>query len=418
MLKRLRAKPLWIIFSIVLFDLLGFGIVIPILPLLFTDPASPFSLLGTNLSIDTGYILFGLLIASYPFFQFLSAPVLGQLSDQYGRRPLLLFTLSGITISNLLFAVALIMRNIPLLFVSKILGGLTGGNISVAQAMVADISNPQERTKHFGMLGAGFGIGLILGPFIGGKLSDPSFVSWFTLDTPFWFVTVLNALNVLAVYFLLPETLQKSVSGHVVRFFQAFTNIFEAYRLKNFRVVFLVGFLYQAGFAFFTSFISVYLYKKFNFNQGSIGEFFAYAGIWIALTQLFITKFMVRRFSDTTIVKLGLGACAVSIFALFTLNASWQLYLLTTFFAIANGLVQTSILSIVSAMAPPTSQGKILGINSSMYALAQALPPLIAGFLAASVQTQTPLVVAGVITAVTTVIFIKKFKMSPIAVLQ
>lgn len=410
MLNKYRRSPIWILFCIVLLDLLGFGIVIPILPLLFTDLTSPFSIMGREFSVQNGYIFYGLLLATYPLFQFFAAPVLGQLSDKYGRRKILLISLTGTGISYLLFGIGLLTRNIPLLFFARAIDGITGGNISVAQAIVADISSAEQKTRYFGLLGAGFGIGLIMGPYLGGKLSDPAVVSWFNLDVPFWFAAFLSFSNAIAVYFLLPETLRTLHSKTTIRWFQSVTNIMRAYELKKFHALFLTGFLYQCSFAFFTAFISVFLYKHFGFKQSSIGEYFAYAGIWIAITQAFITKHAYRRFKDTEIVGYGLIGCTVFIFIFFLINSTWELYILTAFFAIFNGLVQTSILSLVSNTAEESSQGKILGINSSVYAIAQAIPPLVSGFLAASLQSEAPIVTAGIFSLLSAVLFLALYR--------
>jgi MFS transporter, DHA1 family, tetracycline resistance protein len=405
MKKRISSNPLWIMFFVVLLDLLGFGIIIPILPLLFTDPNSTYSILPAGVTEKSGYILFGCLVAIYPIFQFLAAPVLGQLSDKYGRRRILIISLLGTAVSYFVFAIGLITKNIPLLFVARAFDGLTGGNISVAQAVVADTAEEDEKTRHFGLLGAGFGIGLIIGPYIGGKLSDPSIVSWFSPDTPFWFAGILSLLNITAVIWLLPETLKPELRRWHVHWLQSFNNIRYAMSAKRMHILFATGFLFQCGFTFFTTFISVYLYKNFAFNQGTIGEFFAYAGLWIAFTQAVITKYVHKYFEDEDMVKIGLAGCSISIFALFIISHVWMLYVVVAFFAVANGISQTSFLAIISNSVEPSEQGKILGINSSIYALGQAIPPFLSGFIAASLHPNTPIVVAGAFIAASTFLF-------------
>lgn len=401
-------KTLWVIFFIVLLDLLGFGIVIPILPILFTDPNAPMSLVGRNLPIGNGYILYGLLLATYPLFQFFAAPVLGQLSDKYGRKPLLFFSVAGTAFSYVLFGVGLLLKDIPILFVARALDGLTGGNISVAQAVVADISTHEKKAKYFGLLGAGFGIGLIFGPYIGGKLSDPSAVSWFSADTPFWFAALLSFGNLIAIGFFLKETLSPDKRHQHVNWLQSLNNIITAFKLQQFHRLFLTGFFYQAGFAFFTAFISVFLYKHFKFTQGTIGEYFAYAGLCIALTQAVISKPFHARFDDETIIKYSLIGCFVTSVAFLLLRNTFELYLITALFAIGNGLVQTSLLSTVSHTADEFGhgQGKILGINSSVIAMAQAIPPLVSGVIAASVQPETPILSAALMIFLSVVVFV------------
>lgn len=409
MFKRVKNYPLYIIFCIVLLDLLGFGIIIPILPLLFTDATSRFSLLSSSLSQQHAYILFGLLVATYPLAQFIAAPILGQLSDRYGRRPILILSLIGTALSYALFGVGLLLKHISLLFFARALDGLTGGNISVAQAVVGDIAEPHEKTKHFGILGAGFGIGLVLGPYLGGKLSDPTIAPWFGADVPFWVACVLGSLNALTVYFFLPETIKTRVK-HRLNWFESIKNVTQAYTISSLRGLFTTGFLYQLGFSFFTSFVSVFLYHKYGFNQGSIGEYFAFAGISIALTQAFITPLTKRYLSDITITKWTLFGSAFWIFMFFLVKGNWQLLLITFLFAVCNGLSQTSFLSIMSSQAEDHNQGKILGMNASIYAMGQAFAPLLSGFIAASVNASTPIFIAGVSILLSSITFLLTVK--------
>ena len=156
--------------------------------------------------MGSGYIMFGFLVAVFPIMQFFATPILGQLSDRYGRKPVLALSLAGTALGYALFAVGIILRNIPLLFVARALDGITGGNLSVAQAAIADVTSPQDRTKNFGMIGAAFGVGFIIGPFLGGVLADPSVVSWFNAATPFWFAAILASANTAQVLFQFDET--------------------------------------------------------------------------------------------------------------------------------------------------------------------------------------------------------------------
>lgn len=407
---KISYRPIWIMFFVVLLDLLGFGIIIPILPFLFTDPQSAYSLLESTMSERTGYIIFGALVATYPFFQFLAAPVLGQLSDKYGRKPILITSLFGTALSYMIFAFGLMIGSIPVLFLARAFDGLTGGNISVAQAVIADTASRSDRTKQFGLLGAGFGIGLILGPYVGGKLADPGVVSWFNLQTPFWFAALLGTLNVMAVIFFLPETLLHEHRHKDINWFQSVRNIGSAMRLKKLRTLFGTGFLFQCGFAFFTTFISVFLYKNFAFNQGTIGEFFAYAGLWIVFTQAFITKFIHGKLTDEQLVTMGLIGCSIFTILLLIISEVWMLLIVTALFAISNGISQTSFLSLVSNSVTERDQGRVLGINSSVYALGQSVPPLISGFIAASIHAEAPIIVAALFIGASSLVFVGMYR--------
>lgn len=402
----MNKKVLFSVIFTVFVDLLGVGILIPVIPQLLANPASPFYLLPLGFSVRHGYILLGLLTASYPFMQFIATPLLGELSDRFGRKPVLALSLFGTSLSYVVFAIGIISRNLPLLFISRGFDGITGGNIAVAQAAIADITEPKDRAKSFGLIGAAFGMGFILGPFIGGKLSDPAVLSWFTASTPFWFAAVLSFANALSVIFLLPETLKTKGAKLSLHFAKSVKNIVKVFSLKDLRPVFATSFLFQSGFTFFTTFFSVFLISKFHFSQGSIGNYFAYVGIWIAFSQAFITHRISKKFKEYQILRISLIATGIFILLQLTPTVWWALLFITPFFAMFNGLTQANLSSLVSRSAGPERQGQILGINSSVQALAQAIPPVLAGFLAASLSTYAPVIVSGITVALAGVVFI------------
>ncbi len=394
----------------VFIDLLGFGILIPVIPQLLANPHSTFYLLPHGFSVGQGYILLGFLTAIFPFMQFIATPILGELSDRFGRKPVLAFSLLGTSLSYILFAIGIITRNLPLLFVSRAFDGITGGNIAVAQAAIADITTPENRAKNFGLIGAAFGMGFILGPFLGGKLSDPSLVSWFNAATPFWFASAIAFLNVLSVIFLLPETIkqkQKELSLHVGK---SIKNIIRAFSMKGMVPLFCTSFLFVSGFTFFTTFFSVFLINKFGFSQGSIGNYFAYVGIWIALSQAVVTRKVSKIFSEQKVLRFSLVATGIFILMQFVPTTWVGLLFVTPFFAIFNGLSTANITSLVSRSVGSEMQGEILGVNASVQAIGQTIPPILSGFIAASVTPLTPIFVSGVTIILAGVVFITFYR--------
>lgn len=391
-----KNKILIIIFLTVFIDLLGIGILIPVIPQLFANPLSIEYMLPLGTSINQGYMLLGLLIAVYPIGQFLATPILGQLSDKYGRKKILAISLLGTAISYVVFAFAIITKNIPLLFFSRFFDGITGGNISIAQAMIGDVSKPENRAKNFGMLGAAFGLGFILGPFIGGKLSDPSVMSWFTAATPFYFAAILAAINMLSVFFLVPET-NKNLRKERLTWGKSLSNIKKAMEMKGMSTIFLTNFIFFGGFTFFTTFFGVFLIQKFNFTQGNIGDFFAYVGIWSVFTQAVLTRAFAKRFTESAIIRYSLIGAGVMILTYFLPTVSWQLLLIPPFFSICTGLTMANMNSLLSKSAPADQRGEIMGISSSVQALAQSIPAILSGFIAASLAPTTPLVIASIL---------------------
>ncbi|MDB5265136.1 MAG: tetracycline resistance efflux pump [Parcubacteria group bacterium] len=396
-------SPLVIVFCIILVDMLGIGILIPVIPLLLTDPTYPYYL--ASLTVAEGYIVLGLLTAIFPLMQFIATPILGQLSDRIGRRPVLAFSLLGTALSYVIFAIGIITRNIPILFISRALDGITGGNISVAQAAIADSTTPENRAKSFGALGAAFGIGFIIGPFLGGKLSDPSILPWFNATTPFWFAAAISFLNALAVFFLFNETLKQKAT-EAMHFAQSFINIWKAFAEPRLRKIFSVSFFFQAGFAFFTTFFGAYMVYKFSFTQGNIGDYFAFIGVCIALTQAFVTGFMAKRFSPYAIISVALLGVSVTVLSFTLVPYSWMLYLVGLPQAVCMGLIMANLNALISRAGDQNQQGTVLGIAASVQALAQAIPPIIAGYLAASFAPAAPMIAGSVFVFIGFLIFV------------
>jgi DHA1 family tetracycline resistance protein-like MFS transporter len=404
-----KNKVITTIFFTVFVDLIGFGILIPIIPLLFANPSSEFYLLPVGVSVKTGYLLLGLLVAVYPLGQFLATPILGQMSDVYGRKKILALSLLGTSISYLIFAIGILTKNIPLLFASRFFDGLTGGNISVAQAMIADVSTNEYRTRNFGLIGAAFGLGFIFGPYIGGRLSDPQTVSWFTAATPFFFASILAFLNMVSVTFLLEET-NKHLQNIKIVWYKSLHNISRAMKMENLNVLFLTNFLFYGGFSFFTTFFAVYLINKFHWSQGNVGDFFAYVGLCSALTQAFITRAVAKRFESSRVLRVTLIGCAVMILAYFLPRYAWQILFIPPIFGIFSGLTMANLGSLLSRSTPPQMQGEILGINASVQALASFVPAILSGFIAASLTPQTPIVIASFIIILGAIAFNKLYK--------
>ncbi len=390
-------KPLPVIFFTLFVNALGFGILIPIIPLLLANPHSEFYLLPAGFTIKQGYIMLGFLTAIFPFMQFFATPILGQLSDKFGRKPLLGFSLAGTFVSYMLFAFGIITKNIPLLFFSRAFDGITGGNISVAQAAIADITTPENRAKNFGLIGASFGLGFILGPYLGGKLSDPTVLPFFNAATPFWFAAILSLINVIIIILFLQETHQHKRLDLKINWAKSLINIAHAYSLKELRIPFLAFFLFFAGFTFFSTFASVFFIDKFHFSQGNVGDTFSYMGIWVALTQAGITRILARKLAEYQILRFSYIFAGAIVLTFFLLTDGWQLLFVFPFLALGIGLSTANSAALISRSVDARIQGEILGINASVQALAQTIPPVLSGFIAAALTPETPILVSGAV---------------------
>jgi DHA1 family tetracycline resistance protein-like MFS transporter len=396
-----RALP--IVILTIFLDVLGIGILIPIIPQLLANPQSAYYLLPAGWTFKGGLILLGWLVGIYPFMQFLATPILGQLSDRFGRKPVLGFSIAGTALGYVLFAIGIITRNLPLLFFSRALDGITGGNLSVAQAVIADVTPPKDRVKRFALIGAAFGTGFVLGPYIGAKLATPglSFFGlfhtphWFNPATPFWFTALLSLVNLGLIIRLLPET-HKQLRNVKVRLTQSVHNIVRAASYPGLRVIFPSVFLFWGGFAFFQTFFQVLLIDKLHYTQSNIGDFFAYVGLWIAFTQAVITPAVAKKVTPYNVLRFSLIGAGLALFGNLWAHNTTELLLVTPFFAIFIGQSIANSTALVSLSADRYIQGEVLGINASVQALAQAIPAFLSGYLA-EIGINMPVIAGGLV---------------------
>ena len=395
--SRLEKKALPIVILTIFLDVLGVGILMPVLPQLIFRIFEP-----AGYSYHTSLIILGWLTAIYPLMQFLSTPILGQLSDRYGRKSILGFSLFGTAIGYALFAIGIITKNIPLLFFARAMDGITGGNLSVARAVIADVSPPEKRTKNFGLIGAAFGFGFVMGPYIGARLAAPnvSFFGllntphWFGPAVPFWFTAILSVVNTLLVLFILPETHKHINTKLKMAWTKSIDNIRHAAAHPSLRVIFASEFLFWGGFTFFTTFFQILLIQKLGFKVNNVGDFFAYIGVCIALTQGLLTPRLAKRFTNRQILRISIPGLGFALFLQTLPHNTTQLLMVAPFIALFNGLTMANISALVSLSADKKIQGEVLGIEASVQALAQAIPAIIAGYIAV-LGVSVPVIVGG-----------------------
>ena len=377
----------------VFLDMLGLGIVAPIGAALFFRPESGFFLLYEPRTME---VLYGLLAAAYPFGQFFGAPILGDLSDRYGRRLILMLSLMGTFLGYILITFGILTGNIWVLFAARLIDGFTGGNISVASSAMADLSTPEDKPKNFGLIDMAFGLGFIIGPFIGGVLSYSSVHPLFTYATPFIFAAGLAVLNIYWVFRFLPETLK--IRGNArLNLLTGFRNIKRALSLEKIGLLMGVIFLVTLGFNFFTQFFNVYLIGKFDFTTSQIGYLFAFAGICIALVQGLIVKPVSKLTKPKNVLIVTLILLAIT-FPLLTIpDNPTVLYMFVPFMALFVGLAQPNATTLISNLTAVDAQGEMLGIQQSIQSLALIVPPIIAGYVI-RININLPLIAAGFVT--------------------
>lgn len=354
-----KKASLSVIFITVFIDLLGFGIMIPLLPTFGTK------VLGiSNFQI-------GLAIAVYSLMQFLFNPIMGRLSDKYGRRPIVLVSLSMTVASYLLFSVT---DSFFLLMLSRTLAGLGGSNIGAAQAYIADITTPQERSKGMGLIGAAFGLGFVFGPFTGALLSKFGYSAAGLGAAAFSFMAFVFA------FFFLPESNLERKTGKVK--LKLFEIDYAKKILTHPELGMLIIFYFIVVFSMANIFGTLPLlgYQVFHFNDQQNGYVFGIMGIVGALVQGGGIKKLSEKVSDRGILLIGSFFMMVGLALLPLEKNFFEVAVVVSIYGIGSGLLQPVVVGMVSKYAPAGEQGAVLGLNQSLAAFARVLGPIWGGF--------------------------------------
>lgn len=367
------------IFITLLLDVIGFGIIIPVLPKLITH------LTGEPLSAAARYG--GWMGFAFAGMQFLFSPVLGNLSDKYGRRPVLLVALFGFGLDYLFLAFA---PSIGWLFVGRMIAGITGASFTTAGAYIADISTPENRAKNFGLIGAAFGLGFIIGPVLGGKLVG------FGAQVPFLVAAGLTFLNWLYGFFVLPESLTPENRRP---FDWARANpIGSLQLLRRYPVILgMVGSLvliYIAGHATQSTW-AYYTMYKFHWNESRVGDSLGAVGLLTGLVQGVLIRYLNPKLGATRSVLLGLGLYAIG-FLLFAFAPNgWLMFAFLVPYCLG-GIAGPALQGIMSGQVPPNEQGELQGALTSLVSLTAIVgPPLMTNLFSFFTSTQAPVEFPG-----------------------
>jgi DHA1 family tetracycline resistance protein-like MFS transporter len=362
---RFFTPPLIIIFVTVFIDLIGFGMVIPILP--FYAETAPFN--ASPLEI-------GFLFAVYSLMQFLFAPLLGRLSDQYGRRPILFISILGSALGYFVIGFA---NTLFLVFLGRIIGGITGANISTAQAYIADVTTRENRARGMGLFGATFGLGFILGPAIAGILSK------YGVHVPFYCAAVLSLANAIALYFVLPESLKPEKRKAPPHSGNRLRQLIESLKEPQFGTLNLVYFLLITAFSIMTYAFVLFTAYRYGYTAEQNGYLFAYVGVMSVIGQGLLFGFLVRRFGEPVLTCIGCFLMALSLFVMPFIGpvqgGLLALLACCTVISFGNAMASPALTSLVSKLTAEHEQGSRLGIMQSGASLARALGPMIGGVL-------------------------------------
>ncbi|MBS1797871.1 MAG: MFS transporter [Acidobacteria bacterium] len=362
--EKFFTKPLIVIFITMFIDLIGFGVAIPVLPDYAKSQfgASPFTI--------------GWLIAMYSIMQFVSTPFLGQLSDKYGRRPILLVSLLGTSVAALITGLA---TTLPLLFFGRIFDGITGGNISTAQAYIADVTSKENRAKGMGLIGAAFGLGFVFGPAIGGILSKVS------PHAPFFFVSALAFANATLLYFILPESIKKGAVVTAEFRKHRLAELMDSLKNAQFGTLTAIYFFLVTAFSIMNFAFVLYTKERFAYAPEQNGYIFAFIGVIAVIFQGGLVGRLADRFGENLLTVTGCLVMAAGLFSLPFIfpqaGGLGALLVVMAVMAMGNSMASTAVTSLVSKNSHDHEQGKSLGVLQSGASLARAIGPALGGVL-------------------------------------
>ena len=354
-------KRLFSIILIVFIDLLGFSLIIPLLPYY----AQTFNANATTI---------GLLLASYAAAQLIGAPLLGRASDKYGRRPILLISVLGTFLGFLLFGFA---NSLAMLFASRILQGITGGNLSVAQAYITDVTDAKSRNRGLGLIGAAFGMGFIIGPALGGILSG------INLHIPAFVAASLSFINLLLIALWLPESLTPEMRAQISGSKPTITwsALLQALQRPLSGPLLITRFFYGLAFAILQSIFSLFVLERFNMSVTSTGFVLTYVGVVSVFTQAWLVGKLSQRFQDQVLIISGIIFMIFGLFAWAFAPTVLLLLVSVTPVALAGGMLNTILSSALTKTVEPQEVGGILGLSTSIESFTRVLSPMIGGVL-------------------------------------
>lgn len=377
------------LFLVLIVDTIGFALIMPILAPLYLDPTT--GILPATLSLPIKNFYYGLTMATFFIFTFLGAPFMGTLSDQIGRRKVLIICLLGVGLGFLISAFGVIFKSVFLIILGRAVGGFSAGSQPIAQTAIIDISTEENKTKNIAFITLAGCIGFIIGPILGGSLSGLFLKNHMGFAVPFFFSTVLAVLNAIAVNYTFKETFVPKPDTKV-RYLDAIFGLKKAFSIKAARILLIINFIYQMAWGLYYQFITLYLVHVYHVSTMTLGYFMAYTGVVYFITLTWVIKFLLKNFS---IQNIALGALILMTIGLI-INlfdyAIWVPWLAAGVICVGAGLIYTTIIALTSNCVDRESQGMIIGSVGSLMSLGWVVAGLSMGALT-KLSLHTPFVV-------------------------
>ncbi|MDF1760016.1 MAG: MFS transporter [Coxiellaceae bacterium] len=360
-------------FFAIVIDSLGFGLVYPVMASLFTLPNSPVVSPDTAVSLRHFYLGLGYLL--YPLFLFFGASFLADLSDEWGRKKVLLICMMGIAISFGLMALGVLVGSLWLLFIGRAMSGLMAGSQPIAQAAIADLSDASNKARNMGLIALNYSVGLVFGPLMGGVLSDPRLVSWFSYWTPFVIAGILSLAAFFWLLFSFSDTSVANASGKIswLRPIHIFIEAFEHQSVKWLSIVYL---LMQLGWSIYFQFLIVHMQAAFHYKSMEMGLLQGMFGVGLAIGLLVIVPVFTRYISAKALTTLMLFATAIGILLCSFVPTQVAQWILAIYVSAVNAAGFAAILTVFSDSVTESQQGWVMGISSAVMAVAWVLSGL------------------------------------------
>lgn len=368
-----------ILFCIALLDFMGFTIAATVFPTLFIHPE--IHMLPDTWTHATRLIMIGIALGLYPFGQFLGAGVFGSLSDNWGRKKVLLITMIGTVIASLLTALSIDMKLWILLLASRFVLGLFAGNVAVAQASMVDISTEKTKASNISLLQLSLGLAWVFGAPIGSFFSNSSIISWFGFSTPFWILTVALCIVFLMLVFCYQETLQTFREKINIHPLKGFSLVYQALTDKKSNDMFWIWLIFIAGWALFLQFLPTFLLLNFNYTAATVGPLLAFMGGTFAGTQIFISRAVFKRISAEKVLLISMLFPGIATLMIAASTTWWELHIAAFIFPLSMGFTLPGLLTAVSNRGGSHQQGDYLGKAQSIQAIMTVIVTVFGGQL-------------------------------------